>query len=116
LQTFKIIYKLLKFVTNFKKIFTYIIIYLRSLLNYSQTLRIVVKLYFRYLKIDVILLSEVIQEFREFSLNYYGIEPLWFYGSPGLSQAACLKFTQAKCELLRNNNELLWWESAIRGG
>ena len=71
---------------------------------------------FRYLKLDVILLGEVFQEFRSFCLKYYGLEPLWYYGSPGLSQAACLKFTNAKCELITDTDKLLWWETAVRGG
>ena len=69
-----------------------------------------------YLKTDVLLLADVFESFRRFSLNNYGLDPAHYYTSPGLSFDACMKMTGAKIELLTDPDSLLFFESAMRGG
>ena len=69
-----------------------------------------------YLLTDVLLLADVFESFREFSLKNYHLDPAHYYTSPGLSFDACLKMTRAKIELLADSDSLLFFESAIRGG
>ncbi len=69
-----------------------------------------------YLECDVMLLADVFQRFRSVCLQYYKLDPLHFYTAPNLSWEAMLKITGAKVELLADVDQLLFCESAIRGG
>ena len=69
-----------------------------------------------YLLSDVLLLADVFESFRWFSMRNYQLDPAHYYTSPGLSFDACLKMTKAKIELLTDPDSLLFFESAIRGG
>ena len=49
-----------------------------------------------YLKSDVLLLSDVFENFREVCCNKYGLDPAWYYTAPGLAWDAALKLTRVK--------------------
>ena len=53
-----------------------------------------------YLRTDVLHLTDVFEEFRNTCLRHYGLDPLWFYTSPGLAWNAMLKKTKIKLELI----------------
>ena len=44
-----------------------------------------------YLKTDVLLLANVFEAFREVCLKNYGLDPAWYYTSPGLAWDAALQ-------------------------
>ena len=69
-----------------------------------------------YLKTDVILSANVLEEFRSTCIKHYGLNPANFYTSPGLAWKACLKKTGIKLELLTDPDMLLMFEGGIRGG
>ena len=69
-----------------------------------------------YLITDVLLLADIFEDFRKFSLTNYELDPAHYYTSPGLSFNACLKMTKAKIELLTDIDMLLFIEESIRGG
>ena len=69
-----------------------------------------------YLKMDVILLANVFEAFRDVCLKNYGLDPAHFYTAPGLAWKACLKKTRIRLELLLNPDMLLMFERRIRGG
>ena len=69
-----------------------------------------------YLVTDVLLLADIFEDFRKFSLTNYELDPAHYYTSPGLSFNACLKMTEAKIELLTDIDMLLFVEESIRGG
>ena len=69
-----------------------------------------------YLKMDVILLANVFEAFREVCLKNYGLDPAHFYTAPGLAWKACIKKTKIRLELLLNPDMLLMFERGIRGG
>lgn len=46
-----------------------------------------------YLKSDVLLLSDVFENFRELCLDAYHLDPAYFYTSPGLAWEAMLEMT-----------------------
>ena len=69
-----------------------------------------------YLKIDTILLANVFEAFRGTCLEYYQLDPVHFYTSPGLAWQACLKKMGIKLELLTDPDMLLMFERRIRGG
>ena len=65
---------------------------------------------------DVILLANVFEAFRDTCLEHYKLDPVHFYTSPGLAWKACLKKTQGRLELLTDPDMLLMFEPRIRGG
>ena len=69
-----------------------------------------------YLKSDVLLLADVLEEFRSICLENYQLDPAWYYTSPGLAWDVALKKTEVRLELLTDPDMLLMFEEGIRGG
>ena len=69
-----------------------------------------------YLKSDVLLLSDVFENFRKTCLKHYKLDPAHYYTSPGLAWDACLKETKQQLELLTDYDMLMMVEKGIRGG
>ncbi|KAK3104658.1 hypothetical protein FSP39_007291 [Pinctada imbricata] len=53
---------------------------------------------------------------RSMCLNYYNLDCLHFYTSPGLAFNAALKMTNISLELITDPDMYLFFESAVRGG
>ena len=69
-----------------------------------------------YLKSDVLLLSDVFENFRKTCLKHYKLDPVHYYTSPGLAWDACLKETGQNLQLLHDYDMLMMFERGIRGG
>lgn len=69
-----------------------------------------------YVKLDVTLLCDVMEEFRNTCFQAYGLDPLHSCTAPGLAWQAMLKETKCKIELLTDIEMVLMVESSIRGG
>ena len=69
-----------------------------------------------YLKIDVLALADVFEEFRNTSLKAYELDPCYYYTTPGLTWDSGLKYTDIKLELLTDYRMLQMIEQGIRGG
>ena len=69
-----------------------------------------------YLRMDVVLLANVYEAFRDTCSRHYKLDPAHFCTSPGLAWKACLKCTGIKLELLTDPDMLLMFEWGIRGG
>ena len=69
-----------------------------------------------YLKTDVILLADVFESFRAMSLDFYKLDPLHYYSSPGLSFDACLRMTNVNLDLITDPDIYLFVERGMRGG
>ena len=69
-----------------------------------------------YNKVDVLLLADVFENFRNICLTNYGLDPAHYYTAPGLAWDAALKVTDVSLELLSDNDMLLMIEKGIRGG
>ncbi len=69
-----------------------------------------------YLKTDVLLLADVMTEFRKTCKKAYELEALHYYTSPGLAWDAMLKFTEIELDLISDPDMYLMVESGIRGG
>ena len=69
-----------------------------------------------YLKSDVLLLSDVFENFRETCFQYYELDPAHYFSAPGLSWNACLKMTGIELELISDVDMYLMIEKGLRGG
>ncbi|GFY67148.1 uncharacterized protein TNIN_416021 [Trichonephila inaurata madagascariensis] len=69
-----------------------------------------------YVTVDVLLLSDIFENFRTLCQNYYKIDPCHTYTAPGLAWQACLKMTKVRLELLTDINMHLFIEKGIRRG
>lgn len=64
-----------------------------------------------YLKIDVLLLADVFENFRNVCMKAYNLDPAHYFTAPGLSFDAMLKFTGQKLQLLDDYDMLLMFEN-----
>ena len=69
-----------------------------------------------YNKVDVLLLADVFENFRNICLENYELDPAHYYTVPGLTWDAALKISDVNLELLSDNDMLLMVEKGIRGG
>ena len=69
-----------------------------------------------YVKSDVLLLTDIFENFRNLCLTTYKLDPVWYYTAPGLSWDAMLKMTNVRLELFTDYDMLLFVEKGIRGG
>ena len=71
-----------------------------------------------YLKTDVFLLADVVENFRTVLLKNYLLDPAWFLTAPSFFWAAMLKMTKVKLELICEGDIEMFrfFERQIRGG
>ena len=71
-----------------------------------------------YLKTDVLLLADVMENFRKLCEKHYELDPAHFFTVPGMAWDAMLKMTKVDLELLEEGqiDMLLMIEKGIRGG
>ena len=69
-----------------------------------------------YLKTDVLLLTDIMTEFRRICKKVYGLDALHYYTAPGLAWDTMLKFTKIKLDLISDPDMNFMVESGIRGG
>ena len=69
-----------------------------------------------YNRVDVLLLADVFENFRDICIKNYKLDPDHYYTAPGLAWDAALKVTEVKLELLSDIDMLLMVEKGIRGG
>ena len=69
-----------------------------------------------YLRINVLLLENVFEAFRDMCLMHYLLDPAHFYMAPRLAWKACLKKTGVRLELLTDPDMLLMFKGDFEEG
>lgn len=69
-----------------------------------------------YQDMDVLLLADVFEGFRDLALANYRLDPLHYCTSPGMAWDAMLRMTGVKLELLTDVDDYQLFENSIRGG
>lgn len=69
-----------------------------------------------YLKLDCILLCDVLENFRDLTMEHYGLDAAYFPTAPSLSWAAALLTTKIKLKLFDDIEMYLFIEKSLRGG
>ena len=69
-----------------------------------------------YNQVDVLLLADVFENFRDICIKNYKLDPARYYTAPGLALDAALKVTEVELELLSDIDMLQMMEKGIRGG
>ena len=69
-----------------------------------------------YLVSDVLLLTEVFENFRKTCMQYYKLDPCHYFTSPGLSWDAMLKMTNIKLELMTDIDMFQFIEKGMHDG
>ena len=67
-----------------------------------------------YLKEDVLLSADVFEMFIATCLKFYGLDPCYYFSSPGLSWDAMLKMTGVKLEKISDIDKYLFIEKGLR--
>ena len=68
------------------------------------------------MKTDVLLLADIMENFRGLAIQSYELDPANYFNLPSFSFDACLKMTKVKLELLLDSNMYQFIEQNIRGG
>lgn len=69
-----------------------------------------------YLKSDVTLLADIVENFRKIFFTEYGLDMAHFFTLPGLSWTAMLKFSGEKIELMTDIDQIYMVNQGLRGG
>jgi hypothetical protein len=69
-----------------------------------------------YLKTDVLILTDVFENFRKICYHYYQLDPACYLSAPGLAWDAVLKMTAIKLENITDTDMYIRIESSLRGG
>ncbi|CAG9822874.1 unnamed protein product [Phaedon cochleariae] len=69
-----------------------------------------------YMRTDILLLADVMENFRASSLKTYGLDPAWYYTMPCYTWDCMLKYTGCKLQIIKDIDMVMFVEQAIRGG
>jgi len=68
-----------------------------------------------YVKLDVVLLADCMENFRHVDIQEYGIDPAHCWTLAGYAWQCCLKMTNLELQLITDPNIYLMFKNAIRG-
>ena len=69
-----------------------------------------------YLETDVLLLADVVANYRKISMEGYELDPLWYLSAPSLTFSAALKKTGVTLDLITDIDMFNMLHRSIRGG
>ena len=69
-----------------------------------------------YLKLDVLLLADCFEKFRKTCIEFYSLDPIHYYTTPGLALDAALRMSRVDLQLITDNDMYNFIENSIREG
>ena len=69
-----------------------------------------------YLQLDALLLEDFFEKFRKTCLEFYSLDPLHYYTTPGLAWDAALRMSRVDLWLIADKEMYHFVENTIRGG
>jgi len=69
-----------------------------------------------YNKVDILLIADIMENFRNIALKTYKLHPTYYFTTPVFAWDCMLKMTKQKLELLSDYDMVLMIEKGIRGG
>ncbi|CAB4437493.1 unnamed protein product [Rhizophagus irregularis] len=60
--------------------------------------------------------TDIFQNFREMALKKYGLDPLWYYSTPGFAWDALFFMTGQRLDLITDQDMYMMVEQGLRGG
>ena len=69
-----------------------------------------------YLQLDVLLLADFFENFRRTYLEFYCLDPLHYYTTPGVAWDAALTVPRIDLQLITDNDMYNFVENSINGG
>ena len=69
-----------------------------------------------YLKTDVLLLTDIFENFRDVCMKYYGLDPAYYYTLPNFAFDAMLTMTGVEIDLIYDREMYEMIEAGLRGG
>ena len=69
-----------------------------------------------YLETDILLLSDVFENFRNMIFEKFSLDPVKYISSPGLTKDCCLKYTNAKIETIQDVSIYSFVKISVQGG
>jgi len=69
-----------------------------------------------YVKLDVVLLADCMENFPQVGIQEYGIDLAHCWRLAGYTWQCCLKMTNLELQLIADPNIYLMFENVIRGG
>ena len=69
-----------------------------------------------YLQLDVLLLADFFEKFRRTRLEFYKLDPVHYYTTPGLAWDAALRMSRVTLELINDRNVYDVVDAGICGG
>ena len=69
-----------------------------------------------YMETDLLLLADIFENVRYFSMTNYGLDSAHFTTAPGLSWTAALKYTEVKLELPKDPDMHIFSDKGLTGG
>ena len=69
-----------------------------------------------YSRLDVLLLADFFEKFRTTCLEYYSLDPIHYYTTPGLAWDAALRMSRVDLQLITDVVMYHFVENSIRGG
>ena len=67
-----------------------------------------------YLQLDVLLLADFFEKFRKTCLEFYSLDPLHYYTTPGLAWDAALRMSRVDLQPITDNDMCNFVENSIR--
>ena len=69
-----------------------------------------------YLKADVLLLTDIFENFRDVCMKYYGLDPAYYHTLPNFAFDAMLKMTGVEIDLIYDQEMYEMIDAGLRGG